>query len=445
MASGEQFNYRTVKQAVRFLGTGTHVDVPTSRDNPEAFTYKAYQLVDISHLVEMMFDFPRFAVLTKRDHFRNTVTYAGAISFAASKIAKLDATQRVEFKPTLVVADTMVIGCIADTFRTRFDGELSVHLICGKEEDAHEDFFKSEESLLVPNEDNFKEILENLDRSDLQTAKTVFVMSYQHLFRFHYTTTLASIKSLSEVDRERLGLNDLEDAETNSIDETQSKRPTPSPAKRAARILNSVKQEGTYELVRIHEPNNYLDFGIVICEEKDETDGGAWADDAACAEEITRDNLRRAQSISALKRDSLILAVERPILDYKHLLRYLRLGIRNIPKLPALPDDCPLTRFYHDDFDPEIAVTSKEYTARSGQKRKFDSGCQPLIEMQPSTEEGELAAKLYYTKGTRWWIFSSRLLWLTARQLKFDPVSCKAVIDSIVSQLVLQRDKSMTF
>ncbi|TRX89482.1 hypothetical protein FHL15_009651 [Xylaria flabelliformis] len=438
MVADGQFKYRTVKQAVRFLGTGTHVYVPTSRDKPEALTYKAYQLVDISHLVEMMLDFPRFAVLAQPDRFRNIVTYAGAISFVASRLAKLNATQSIEFKPNLVVADTTAVGRIADTFHAYFDGELTVYLICGEGEDVHYDSFKAKTPLSVHDDDSFKLILGELDRSDIETAKTIFVMSYQHLFKSHYTTNLISIKSLSEVDRERLGLIDIEDADTLPIEDTPSKRFTPSPSKRVARSPSLVREGSKHELVPIHEPKNYLDFGIVVCEEKNEEDAEDGADDTS------RDNSRRARSISALKRDSLILAVEQPILDYRHVLRYLRLGIRNVPKLPAFPDDCPLTRFYHDDFDPEIAVISKEYGARTGQKRKLESGCQPLVQMKSPTEEGESVAKLYYTKGIRWWLFSPRLLWLTARQMNFDPGLCQPVVDSIISQLILQRDDSTT-
>ncbi|KAI0185068.1 hypothetical protein EV127DRAFT_485552 [Xylaria flabelliformis] len=470
MVAGGQFKYRTVKQAVRCLGTGTHVHVPTSRDKPEALTYKAYQLVgkskleqnfppshplsfsvsiteannnfmrsiDISHIVEMMLDFPRFAVLAQPDRFRNTVTYAGAISFVASRLAKLNATRSKEFKPNLVVADTTHVGRIADTFHAYFDGELTVHLIYGEGEDVHYDSFKAKTPLSPQDDDSFKLILGELDRSDIETAKTVFVMSYQHLFKSHYTTALVSIKSLSEVDRERLGFFDIEDADPLPIEETPSKRFKPSPSKRVARSPSLVREGSTHELVRIHEPKNYLDFGIVVCEERNEEGVEDDADDTSC------DNFRRAQSISALKRDSLILAVEQPRLDYRHVLRYLRLGIRNMPKLPAFPDDCPLTRFYHEDFDPEIAVVSKDYGAKTGQKRKLNSGFQPLVQMKSPTKEGESLAKLYYTKGTRWWLFSPRLLWLAARQMDFDPGLCQPIVDSIISQLVLQRDDSTT-
>ncbi|KAI0543590.1 hypothetical protein F4679DRAFT_592524 [Xylaria curta] len=439
--AGGQFKYRTVKQAVRFLGTGTHVDIPTSRDNPAALCYKAYQLVDISHLVEMMLDFPRFAVLAQPHRFRNIITYAGAISFVASKLAKLNATQSVEFKPNLVVADTSVVGLIADTLHTYFNGELTIYLICGDGEDVHYDSFKAKTPLPVYGDDCFKVIIGELDRSDIETAKTVFVMSYQHLFRSHYTTTLASVKSLSEVDRERLGFVDIEDAVISSIENTPSKRFTPSPSTKAGRSSSSVRQGSASELVRIHEPSVYLDFGIVVCEEKNEEKN---EEDVENEDDTNCDNLRRAQSISALKRDALILAVEQPKLDYKHVLRYLRLGIRNMPKLPTFPDDCPLNRFYDDEFDPEIPVIPKEYGARTGQKRKLDSGCQPLVQMKPPTKEGELLSKLYYTKGTRWWLFSPLLLRLTALQQEYNPGLCQPVINSIISQLVLQRDDSTT-
>ncbi|KAI1734686.1 hypothetical protein F4680DRAFT_437548 [Xylaria scruposa] len=264
-------------------------------------------------------------------------------------------------------------------------------------------------------------------------------MSYQHLFRSHYTTSLASVKSLSEVDRERLGHIDIEDADTTSIENTPSKRFTLSPSTKAGRSPSSVRQGSAPDLIRIHEPNAYLDFGILVCEEKNEERN---EEDAENADDTVSDNSRRAQSISALKRDALILSLEQPRLDFKHILRYLRVGIRNLPKLPTLPDDCPLTRLYHDEFDPEIAVIPKE--PRLGQKRKFESQWQPLVQLKSPTEEGQFAARLYYVKGTRWWQFSPQLLRLAAAQQLNDPRVLQPVLDAVARHLVLYRDDSTT-
>lgn len=229
-----------------------------------------------------------------------------------------------------------------------------------------------------------------------------------------------------------MGLCDDEDTKTNCVNGTQREHLGLTSAERAACFRNSINPEGTDGLMKVSIPDDILDFGPVICESN---------------HVLLFNESPIHKFISALKRDSLILVAARRLVIPSHvfLLRFLRLGIRNLPKLPTFPDDYYLTRLYEDGFDPEISIASTAYAARIGQKRKIDSDYQPLIQIQPSTEEERMAAKLYYTKGTRWWVFSSRLLFLTARQLKFEPALCKDMVDSIVSQLVLQRDESTAF
>ncbi|KAI0465921.1 hypothetical protein F4859DRAFT_499220 [Xylaria cf. heliscus] len=234
------------------------------------------------------------------------------------------------------------------------------------------------------------------------------------------------------IERERMGLCDNKNAEDDSIKGAQSQQLRLTPAERAACLGGSINPEGTNGLVRVYIPDDILDFGPVICEINNV---------------LLFHKSPVHKFISALKRDSLILVAARQLITTNpvSLLRFLRLGILNLPELPVFPEDYSLASLYEDSFDPEIAIASTAYTARIGQKRKIDPDCQPLIQIPSTDEEKEMVTKLYYTKGTRWWMFSSRLLFLAARQLKFDPVLCRDMIDSIASQLVLQRDESTTF
>ncbi|KAI0445050.1 hypothetical protein F4803DRAFT_548461 [Xylaria telfairii] len=426
-----EFNYRTVKQAVQFLGTGTHVNVPTSRHHPNGTVYSAHQLVgksrskrrlstepfflysyvrytaaiskkfvpiDISHLVEMMLDFPRFAMLINPSATGRIITYGGAILFASSKLLE---TRAAVYKPALVVTYASEAARTAQFLRSSFGGELVTYLVGDNVETEQES-----DRLFLLDKSAFVHLLKSLDKKDPATARIVFVISYKALKESYCTGTLVSVKSLNEIDRERLGLCDDEDAKANCVNGAQDEELRLTSAERAACLDDSINPEGTDGLVEVFIPDDILDFGPVI-----------WENNGV----LLLKESPVHKFISALKRDSLIIVARRRsrTLGRIFLLGALRLGIRNLPKLPPFPEDYCLIRLYEDGFDPEIAIASTAYTAKAGQKRKIDSDYQPLIQAKPSTEE--------------------------ERMLKSEPALCKDIIDSIASQLVLQRDESTAF
>ncbi|KAI8944345.1 hypothetical protein F4801DRAFT_223797 [Xylaria longipes] len=253
-------------------------------------------------------------------------------------------------------------------------------------------------------------------------------MPYIDLFRSHYKDVYVPVKDLPEPWRERLGLNDVDDAKTDVVNEsceTPGEQPTLTPAERAACLSDSINDQGTHGLVKLCEAEDYIDFGPVICEK---------ADLFICHDLPSR------KLLSMLNGDSLILVAENPKLyDYTHVLRCLRLVIRSFPPLPAFSKDYRLSDLYHHDFDPEIGIIAPEHTAGTGQKRRIESGHQPLIRIPPPTEEEAYFANLYYHRDRRWWTFSSRLFWLTVKQLDFNSYACRDVVNCVVSQLVMRR------
>ena len=255
----------------------------------------------------------------------------------------------------------------------------------------------------------------------------MFFSSYGTFHGRYAHTVTRKLKSLSEEERDRLGLNDGED-EDHVVNRSQRKL---TPVERSLIVGKPLSggTDGNIELVEVKEREK-MHFGLVVLDE---------------AHQLKGETTVSHQAVASIKRDSMLLVSATPLINHpKDILSYLRLGFSNLPNLRKIPRDMDLAELYGTNFAAGTApfkpLGTVQYKTKDG-SYKVNPKSQGVVLLDQDAEDDGTKERLQALEDAnlRWWTFHPDLFRRAARQQGWTYDSCRNVVGQILQQLFMRR------
>lgn len=391
---------------------------------------------DIAHIVRMLLGFPKFVMLANGCGTGKTITYCGAIDHLVRQKQKRYAEMLADpatgppppviYRPVLLLLLATVTPSTCGEIQKYFGGKFRIYMAYGDKTD--ETNYARRESILTAKEVPKK--MKSLDSSDPQTGRTVFVTSYHTWLRREAGSTTVRLSSLTEKQRDSLGLNDGIDGDLGDAPARRGRKLGRKLTSAEREICNTVEEDGedgTLDIVTLSHPEYH--FGIVIADEG----------------HILRNPFTKFhQMVAAIEKDGFVVSTATPMLNHPaDNLSYLRLGFSHLPALPEFPPDMDLNSLYSRDVDSYIAqmpIGSTGYNKIGGGRHPPISGMQSLLKAgcAPGTMEDTLM-RAAEEEDLMWWTLSPVLYRMAARQHHWSYDSCKTMIGSLIRQVYPRR------